>query len=113
MKFENLITLINTVSGSKLTGFKYEEEGVKIELSKKEGKVQVVSAQTVAPTAEVNTEVHHCLAWNRGHGILPKKQQKRMEPMSRREIWWYLLLWEHSMPPLPKVQSHLSQWEIL
>ncbi len=55
MKFENLITLINTVSGSKLTGFKYEEEGVKIELSKKEGKVQVVSAQTVAPTAEVNT----------------------------------------------------------
>lgn len=57
MKFENLITLIDTVSGSKLTGFKYEEEGVKIELSKKEGKVQVVSAQTVAPTAEVNTEV--------------------------------------------------------
>lgn len=57
MKFENLITLIDTVSESKLTGFKYEEEGVKIELSKKEGKVQMVSAQAVAPTAEVNTEV--------------------------------------------------------
>ncbi len=38
MKFENLITLIGAVSESKLTDFKYEEEGVKLELSKKEGK---------------------------------------------------------------------------
>ena len=113
MKFENLITLINTVSGSKLTGFKYEEEGVKIELSKKEGKVQVVSAQTVAPTAEVNTGGPSLSGMEQGAWNSSEKQQKRMEPMSRREIWWYLLLWEHSMPPLPKVQSHLSQWEIL
>lgn len=43
MKFENLITLIDAVSASQLTEFKYEEDSVKIELSKKERKVQVVS----------------------------------------------------------------------
>lgn len=44
MEFENLIKLIESVSASELTGFKYEEDGVKIQLTKKEGKVQVVSA---------------------------------------------------------------------
>ena len=44
MEFENLIKLIESVSVSDLTGFKYEEDGVKIQLTKKEGKVQVVSA---------------------------------------------------------------------
>ncbi len=44
MEFENLIKLIESVSASDLTGFKYEEDGVKIQLTKKEGKVQVVSA---------------------------------------------------------------------
>lgn len=77
MKFENLITLIDTVSGSKLTGFKYEEEGVKIELSKKEGKVQVVSAQTVAPTAEVNTEVLSLAGMEPGTRNSSEKNNKR------------------------------------
>lgn len=57
MEFENLITLINAVSDSALTGLKYEENGVKIQLTKKEGKVKVVAAPapvTVpAPAAEV------------------------------------------------------------
>lgn len=44
MEFENLIKLIESVSASELTGFKYEEDGVKIQLTKKEDKVQVVSA---------------------------------------------------------------------
>lgn len=54
MEFENLITLINAVSDSSLTGFKYEENGVKIQLTKKEGKVKVVTAPMPAPalTAE-------------------------------------------------------------
>lgn len=40
MEFENLITLIKAVSDSELTGFKYEEKGVKIQLSK-----QVIQAE--------------------------------------------------------------------
>lgn len=34
MEFENLIKLIETVSASELTGFQYEEKGMKIKLSK-------------------------------------------------------------------------------
>ena len=50
MEFENLITLINTVSDSTLTGFKYEENGVKIQLTKKEGKVKVIAAPEGTPS---------------------------------------------------------------
>lgn len=48
MEFENLLRLINTVSDSKLTGFSYGENGVKIKLKKEQGKVQVVSTGTVS-----------------------------------------------------------------
>lgn len=51
MEFENLITLINAVSDSTLTGLKYEENGVKIQLTKKEGKVKVIAAPAAAPAA--------------------------------------------------------------
>ena len=34
MEFENLITLIKTVSDSSITGFKYEKDGVKLSLKK-------------------------------------------------------------------------------
>ncbi|MCI9545393.1 MAG: acetyl-CoA carboxylase biotin carboxyl carrier protein [Lachnospiraceae bacterium] len=37
MEFENLIRLIETVSRSELTGLKYEEGGVKLHLTKKQG----------------------------------------------------------------------------
>lgn len=37
MEFENLLTLIKTVSDSKLTDLKYEENGVKLHLTKNEG----------------------------------------------------------------------------
>lgn len=37
MEFENLLRLIETVSGSELTGLKYEEGGVKLHLTKKPG----------------------------------------------------------------------------
>ena len=44
MEIENLIKIINAVSESELTGLKYEVDGVKLHLTKKQGKVQVVSA---------------------------------------------------------------------
>ena len=44
MEIENLIKLIETVSASRLTGLKYEENGVKLHLTKKKDRVQVVSA---------------------------------------------------------------------
>lgn len=44
MEIENLIKLIETVSASELTGLKYEENGVKLHLTKKKGQVQAVAA---------------------------------------------------------------------
>lgn len=53
MEFENLLTLIQTVSDSKLTDFKYEEDGVKLHFTKKrETAVTAVSPAPPAP-AEV------------------------------------------------------------
>lgn len=52
MEFENLLKLVNAVSDSKLTGFSYEENGVKIKLKKEQGKVQVVSTGTVSENAD-------------------------------------------------------------
>lgn len=53
MELENLVKLINAVSDSELTGFQYEENGVKLHLSKKGGKVQAAQVVTASP---VNVE---------------------------------------------------------
>lgn len=53
MELENLVKLINAVSDSELTGFQYEENGVKLHLSKKGGKVQAAQVLTASP---VNAE---------------------------------------------------------
>ena len=45
MEFENLLSLIEAVSESELTGLKYEENGVRLHLTKKQDKVQVVTAE--------------------------------------------------------------------
>lgn len=45
MELENLLKLIETVSASELTGFRYEENGVKIHMSKKKEKLQVVQSE--------------------------------------------------------------------
>ena len=45
MELENLVKLIETVSASELTGFRYEENGVKIDMSKKKEKLQVVQSE--------------------------------------------------------------------
>lgn len=54
MEFENLVKLIEAVSDSSLTGFKYEENGIKLNIQKEKEKVQVVTggAAVTAPAAE-------------------------------------------------------------
>ncbi len=52
MEIENLIRLIETVSASELTGLKYEENGVKLHLTKKKGQVQVVAAPEISEGIE-------------------------------------------------------------
>jgi acetyl-CoA carboxylase biotin carboxyl carrier protein len=55
MEFENLITLIKAVSDSEVTGFKYEENGVKINISKKQGttKIETTKIETTAAEPEI------------------------------------------------------------
>ena len=51
MEFENLLTLIKTVSDSELTDFDYEENGTRIRLKKKKETVVVTGAPADVPTA--------------------------------------------------------------
>ncbi len=44
MEFKNLIRLIEKVSQSELTGLKYEEGGMKLHLTKKQGNIQLQQA---------------------------------------------------------------------
>lgn len=53
MEFENLLKLIKTVSDSKLTDLKYEENGVRLHLVKKPAAGAAPAAQEV-PAAEVS-----------------------------------------------------------
>ena len=49
MKVDQVLQLIQAVSDSELTEFKYEEDGVKLSLKKTEGKIVQVQAPVVAP----------------------------------------------------------------
>ncbi len=51
MEFENLIRLIEKVSQSELTGFKYEEKGIKLHLTKRKEEIQVERAELPAQPA--------------------------------------------------------------
>lgn len=58
MEFENLMKLIQTVSASELTEFKYEEKGMKVSMGKKQGvyaanemKEFIIPAETVNKAA--------------------------------------------------------------
>ena len=53
MEIENLIKLIETVSASELTGFKYEENGVKLHLTKKK-QIQAAAPGEVSAVSEGN-----------------------------------------------------------
>ena len=50
MEFENLIKLIQTVSDSSLTGFKYEVNGIKLNLKKEKIQIQTGGAAATVPT---------------------------------------------------------------
>ena len=54
MEMEKMIELIDAVSKSDLTGFKYEEEGIKLHLSKKENTCYVTENLS-APVNAVTT----------------------------------------------------------
>lgn len=59
MEVENLIKLIEAVSESELTGFKYEEDGVKLELKKNAEEVRVADGSNTvvaAPAASVSMQ---------------------------------------------------------
>lgn len=76
MEIENLIRLIETVSESGLTGLKYEENGVKLHLTKKREQVQVVAAPAVSlpdgvtATAVTAPPAAGCMA---GYGTNPAR----------------------------------------
>ena len=53
MEFENLLTLIKTVSDSELTDFAYEENGTSIHLKKKKEMVVVAGNQPDVPIAGI------------------------------------------------------------
>ena len=52
MEMEKMIELIDAVSKSDLTGFKYEEDGIKLHLSKKENTCYVTE-NVSAPVRQV------------------------------------------------------------
>lgn len=55
MEFENLMTLIKTVSDSSVTDFQYEQDGVKLRMKKKAA-AQVVHNMAVSTVETVATE---------------------------------------------------------
>ena len=75
MEFENLVKLIETVSASGLTGFQYEEKGMKIKLSKDvSGGAQVVSAtdakeQSIQSAAVLKTQETQSISVTETEGI--------------------------------------------
>ena len=55
MELENLIQLIEAVSASELTGLKYEENRMKLHMTKKKDQVQVISTPMTIPAATIST----------------------------------------------------------
>ena len=61
MEFENLLTLIKTVSDSELTDFDYEENGTRIRLKKKKETVVVSGTSSNVPVMGLK----QCSRWDR------------------------------------------------
>lgn len=82
MEFENLVKLIETVSASGLTGFQYEEKGMKIKLSKDvSGGAQVVSAtdakeQSIQSAAVLKTQETQSISVTETEGISAQPEGK-------------------------------------
>ena len=78
MEFENLLKLVRAVSDSELTGFKYEENGVKIKLSKEKEKVQIIAApaaDTACGMPEVSVSSANTADTKAPSGQQPKSQE--------------------------------------
>ena len=82
MEFEDLVKLIETVSASGLTGFQYEEKGMKIKLSKDvSGGAQVVSAtdakeQSIQSAAVLKTQETQSISVTETEGISTQPEGK-------------------------------------
>ena len=57
MEMEKMIELIDAVSKSDLTGFKYEEDGIKLHLSKKENTCYVTEKRRLIGMVDVKYHV--------------------------------------------------------
>ena len=55
MKMEEILKLIEAVSASELTDFKYEENGTKLNLKKEQQKVEIIQSPTGTVTAGLQT----------------------------------------------------------
>ena len=71
MEFENLLTLIKTVSDSDLTDFAYEENGTSIHLKKKKETVVVTGNSSNVPVMTPNSA-----AVGTDHGIRSKDGER-------------------------------------
>ncbi len=59
MKMEEILKLIEAVSASELTDFKYEENGTKLNLKKEQQKVEIIQSPGVVPvTGTVTAGLH-------------------------------------------------------
>lgn len=58
MEFENLLRLVEAVSRSELTGLKYEENGVKVQLTKKRESVQAIATPLSEEEGNAMREKH-------------------------------------------------------
>ena len=107
MEFENLLTLIKTVSDSELTDFDYEENGTRIRLKKKKetvvvsgtsSNVPVMGLQTVQPLGQITES--------------EAKMEKDIADGEPEGMLINLLLWELFMQHLPRTQIRLFLLEI-
>ena len=84
MEMEKMIELIDAVSKSDLTGFKYEEEGIKLHLSKRENTCYVTENLS-APVNAVTTSAAEIKKAAEGIRYLERLPKKYLSGM-----WWNL-----------------------
>lgn len=84
MELENLLKLVRAVSDSELTGFKYEENGVKIKLSKEKEKVQIITGSAANMAADMPSALD--LAANAANIEAQSDQQREIVPETAGKI---------------------------
>ena len=84
MEMEKMIELIDAVSKSDLTGFKYEEEGIKLHLSKKENTCYVTE-NVSAPVNMTGTASAGVVSAEMGKDVYKRQCVKRWIRFTKRE----------------------------